>query len=170
MTVKEVESQQIPPSGWHQPLDTIRFPSENASHLDKIVPSSQRIHKEACCCLFPLRADAGSFGHWTKRSLQAAEQRADAERELDHLAQRWTKLRHAFNDWLDEIYRKKDNSRLERTPRCKFKAKPLKEADPFDRLLVQLLCSQEQTRSSKDYRSIRWYCVQPKPHGTSQAA
>jgi hypothetical protein len=118
---------------------------------------SQRIHREACRCFFPARGNVESFGHWTTEPTQA---------------ERWTRLRRAFNDWLDAIHLKRDSQRAV----LEFGARILDEADPFDHFIAQGLCRgqaifemKEQIQSVKSYRTIHWRCIQPKQQGGGRA-
>lgn len=177
MVIKEVHSQEIPSDDWPYAVSGGQPSAVGHVSSQETDLRSQRINKEACHCLFPLRSTADTFGQWSKRQLKASEHIAEEERDMERLAGRWTKLRHAFNDWLDEIFAKKNADRLERAKGFEFEAKVIEDQDPFDRLLAHLLCHgesinemEELIESNRNYRSIRWSCLQPKPPGTDQAA
>ena len=177
MSIKEIDSQKVPSDKQQHTVHASKPTSEKKTYPPVIESRSHRIDREAIRCLFPIRSTNASFAHWSKSSLKAAEHRADMEREIECLAGRWNKLRRTFNDWLDEIYLKRNANRLDRTKGLEFEAKIIDALDPYSRVLAHLLCHGEFINAvetsidpSRDFRSIRWSWLQPKPSGTDQAA
>ncbi len=175
VVIKEVKAQEVPSDGWSRPFDSSQPSPQGNVPIPELASRSHRVHKEACLCLFPSRSKNEFFARWTPDCLKAAIHKADVEREMDRLAGRWTKLRRAFNDWLDEIHLRKNNDRLERAKGFDFEAKKIDELDHIDRLLAQLLChggsinEREEVPLARNYRNIHWNSLLPKPDGTDQA-
>ena len=177
MAIRQVDSQGIPSYNRPHAFDPSQLMTEKPAPPTLLNSRSQRIHQEASQRFFPARLKNESLIQWSLDSLKTAKHGANAQRELERLANRWSKLRRAFNDWLDEIAIKKNNIRLERAHGFGFRAKLLEAQDPFHRLLAYLLSQgkcinqmEEPDLSSRNYRTIYWQCVRPTPRGTGQDA